>query len=71
MGGNKGIELQKTQEENEIQNAHEALIQEWFHLFLNIFNNAPMLERLKQNLEGVLKKNNGEKESAEVDRKYV
>ena len=71
LGGNKGIELQKNQEDNETQSSSEALIQEWFHLFLKIVNNAPMLERLKQNLEGMLKKNTGAKESAEVDQKYV
>jgi len=71
FGGNKGIELQQTKERNENQANSRTIIQEWFHLFLKIVNNAPMLEQLKMNLEGVVQKNTELGESIDASYKYV
>ena len=71
LGGSKGIELQQTKEENKNQANSRTTIQEWFHLFLKIVNNAPMLEQLKQNLEGVVQKSTRLRGSPDATKKYV
>lgn len=71
MGEEKALSCHKAKEDNENHTSTSTTIEEWFCLFLKIFNNAPMLEQLKKNLERVVQEAIGLGESNGKTQKYI